>query len=60
MQVTSKPELLAQIILDCTSHKLAQHVVINKNMLPDIEKLSRNMCYALHIKRSLLMIQQVN
>ncbi len=52
----SDPNLLTQIVLDCTSPLVGHLLSINQSVIHHIERLSRNMCYALHLKRQLLDI----
>ena len=53
-QSFSVPETLVQLIIDCTRFS---HMFSDEEVLDNVEKLSRNLCYK-HIKRlSLLRIQ---
>ena len=54
-QPFSVPETLVQLIIDCTRFS---HMFSDEEALDNVERLSRNLCYKLHIKRlSLLRIQ---
>ena len=51
----SDPEKLAQIILDCSVYGARGVLKLGKETVMNIERLSRNLCYALHKRRSELL-----
>ena len=53
--LVKEPQLLAQIILDCSITADTKQLDINEDMLISIEKWSHNACFVLHQKRSELL-----
>ena len=53
--VVKEPQLLAQIILDCSVIADTKQLDIKEDMLISIEKWSHNTCFVLHQKRSELL-----
>ena len=53
--LVKEPQLLAQIILDCSVIADTKQLDINEDMLISIEKWSHNACFVLHQKRSELL-----
>ena len=51
----SDPEKLTQIILDCSVYGARGVLKLGKGTVMNIERLSRNLCYALHKHRSELL-----
>ena len=51
----SDPEKLTQIILDCSVYGARGILKLGKETVMNIERLSRNLCYALHKRRSELL-----
>ena len=51
----SDPEKLTQIILDCSVYGVRGVLKLGKETAMNIERLSRNLCYALHKRRSELL-----
>ena len=54
-QSFSVPETLVQLIIDCTRFS---HMFSDEEALDSVERLSRNLCYELHIKRLSLLRAQ--
>ena len=53
--LVKEPQLLAQIILDCSITADTKQLDINEDTLISIEKWSHNACFVLHQKRSELL-----
>ena len=49
--------LLAQLVIDCSSRVIAQRLRITNSISRDIEILSRELCFALHLKRCSILKQ---
>ncbi len=58
-QRVGDPDFLSHIIMDCTHCEVQNHISIDKTMIPEIEQLSRNMCYALHLERCQMLSLQL-
>ena len=50
--VRTVPETLVQLIIDCMRFS---HMFSDEEVLDNVERLSRNLCYKLHIKRLSLL-----
>ena len=49
--------LLAQLVIDCSSPVIAQRLRIRNSISRDVEILSRELCFALHLKRCSILKQ---
>ena len=49
--------LLAQLVIDCSSRVIAQRLRITNSISRDVEILSRELCFALHLKRCSILKQ---
>ena len=49
--------LLAQLVIDCSSRVIAQRLRITNSISRDIEILSRQLCFALHLKHCSILKQ---
>ena len=49
--------LLAQLVIDCSSGVIAQRLRITNSISRDVEILSRELCFALHLKRCSILKQ---
>ena len=49
--------LLAQLVIDCSSRVIAQRLRITNSISRDVEILSRELCFALHLRRCSILKQ---
>ena len=49
------PDIILQLILDCTHERLRNIIPLSPNQIRDIERCSQVLCYKLHSTRSLLL-----
>ena len=55
--VTGDMALLVQLVIDCTSRVIVQRLKITNSVSCDIEVISRELCFTLHLKRCSILKQ---